>query len=113
MAGFTTTMSEFSTSDNSRTFAVSGHTAALPKLVVQKRRVPTGEQVMAEDTVTIVYGAAISEGVILTQKSSISIVVRRPISADSTYLTGAYVVAADLITSDQFGLMMSGQLFLA
>ena len=48
MAAMTTVLTDFSQSGNSRTRTTSGHTAVKPKLVIEKRRVPEGNQTMVE-----------------------------------------------------------------
>jgi hypothetical protein len=45
MAAMTTVLTEFSNNGNSRTSTLSGHSATSPKLLIEKRRVPEGNQV--------------------------------------------------------------------
>lgn len=110
MAGMSTSLTVFSTSENSRTYVVSGHTPSAPRVVTQKRRVPSGSQVVADDTVTIVYGTVDADDIPLAQKVSFAASVRRPITGDAADVTAALAVFRDIVASDEFGAMVTGQL---
>lgn len=113
MAGMTTVLTEFSSSENSRTYVFSGHTPTEPRLVLQKRRVPSGQQIVAEDSMTVVYGTLDSDGLPIAQKVSFAATVRRPISGESADVTAALATFRDIVASDEFGAMVTGQLNLA
>jgi hypothetical protein len=103
MAGMTTVLTEFSTSGNSRTSTYTGHSAIEPKLVIEKRRVPEGNQTMVEYSAKVVSSTVDADGVILQQKVSFEAVVRYPVLGTSTDVTAALAIFRDLIAGDEFG----------
>lgn len=109
MAGMSTSLSVFSTSENARTYAAPGHTPSLPHLVTQKRRVPSGNQTVAEDTFTVIYGTSDAADNVLAQKVSFASVVRRPINGDAADVAAALAVFRDIVNSDEFSAMVGGQ----
>lgn len=103
MAAMSTALTEFSDSGNSRTYTTSGHTFGKPKLVLQRRRVPVGSQVVAEDTISVVHATEDADGNILPQKVSLTVTLRRPINGLSTDVDAALVIFRDIIAGDEFG----------
>lgn len=102
MAGMTTVLTEFSNSGNSRTSTYSGHTAAEPKLVIEKRRVPDGNQTTVEYGCKVIEATEDSAGTILGQKISMECVVRYPIAAISADIVAALAIFRDVIAGDEF-----------
>lgn len=113
MAAMTTALTEFATLGNSRTYTMSGHTVQAPRIVVQKRRVPEGNQKVQESTVSVVYGTEDSDGTPLTSKVLFQAVVRYPIDGLSTDVDAALVVFRDIIAGDEFGTTVDTQNFLS
>lgn len=109
MAGMTTVLTEFSTSGNSRTSTYTGHTAAEPKLVIEKRRVPEGNQTMIEYSFKVVEATTDDSSVILSQKISFEAVVRYPMLGQSSDVTGALAIFRDVIAGDEFANSVSTQ----
>lgn len=109
MAAMLTSLTEFSDNGNSRTSTTTGHVATKPKLVIQKRKVPTGNQTVLEDDVNVVHGAEDSDGVVLPQKVSFHVVCRRSVNAISTDVDAALAVFRDVVAGDEFGNMVSTQ----
>lgn len=112
MASLSATLVEFSDNGNSRTYTASGHTAVKPKLVVEKRTVPVGNQIMSEFSGTIVFGVLDSEGGVAPQKVSMEAKVRYPtIGVDTSDLAtvnaAALVLFRDFVASDEFGAAVS------
>lgn len=108
MASLSATLVEYSDNGNSRTYTASGHTATKPKIVVEKRVVPTGNQVMAEFSASIIQGVLDSDGGIAPQKVSHTVTVRYPvIGVDPTDLASinaaCLVLLRDFVASDEFG----------
>lgn len=99
MAAMTTVLTVFSQG----TYTTSGHTVQKPKLVLQKRRVPTGNQVVAEDVITVLHGAEDSNGVILDSKVAFSASVRRHKDAIAADVAAALVIFRDIVAGDEFG----------
>lgn len=102
MAAMTTVLTEFSNNGNSRTSTTSGHTASKPKLVIEKRRVPEGNQTMIEYSCKIVQATEDDDGLVLTQKVSFEAVVRYPVLGQSTDVDAALVIFRDAIAGDEF-----------
>lgn len=114
MASLSATLTEFADNGNSRTYTASGHTASKPKLVVEKRTVPAGNQVMSEFSGTIVFGVNDSEGGVAPQKVSMEAKVRYPVlgidSSDlATQIAAALVLFRDFVASDEFGASVTSQ----
>lgn len=114
MASLSATLTEFADSGNSRTYTAASHTASKPKLVVQKRTVPTGNQTMTEFSGTVVFGVNDSDGGVAPQKVSMEAKVRYPVVAvDSsdlaTQIAAALVLFRDFVASDEFGASVTSQ----
>lgn len=103
MAGMTTVLTEFSQMGNSRTSTYTGHTATEPRLVIEKRRVPEGNQTMIEYSVKIVSSTEDSAGEILSNKVSFETVVRYPVDGLAADVTAALAIFRDVIAGDEFG----------
>lgn len=106
MAAMTTALEEFSDSANSRTFNLAAHTVKKPQLCIQKRKVPSGNQVVAEDSFVAVFGSTDADGNTLPQKISISVIVRRPLDAQSADVYAARNVIRDFVAADDFAYMI-------
>lgn len=102
MAAMTTVLTEFSNTGNSRTSTTTGHTAQKPKLVIEKRRVPEGNQTMIEYSCKIVHATEDDDGVILTNKVSFEAVCRHPVLGQSTDVDAALVIFRDVIAGDEY-----------
>jgi hypothetical protein len=103
MAAMTTVLTEFSQNGNSRTSTTSGHTAVQPKLVIEKRRVPDGNQQMAEYSCKVIHATTDADSLVLSQKVSFEAVIRYPILGDSSDIAAALVIFRDIIAGDEFG----------
>jgi hypothetical protein len=114
MAAMSTSLTEFSTNGDSRTWTTSGHTVSKPKLVLQKRRVPVGNQTIAETTISVIHAAADSTGAVLPSKVNMSVTVRTPLGIDSgdTAVADALAILKDIVGSDEFASTVSTQNFL-
>lgn len=102
MAAMSTTLTQFATFGDSRTWTTSGHTAAKPKLVIQKRRVPTGQQTVQETTISVIHATANAAGETLPQKVALSLSVRAPIDGTASDIANALVILRDICASDEF-----------
>jgi hypothetical protein len=103
MAAMTTALTEFSDNGNSRTYVYTGHTPSDPKLVLQKRRVASGNQLTSEDTVTVLSGTEDSNGDLISERVTFTATVRRPINGIAGDVTAALAVFRDIIAGDEFG----------
>lgn len=102
MAAMTTALTEFSDNGNSRTYTYTGHTASEPRLVLQKRRVPAGNQEIVEDTITVLSSTEDSDGALLQQNVTFSVTVRRPKSGIAADVTAALAIIRDIVAGDEF-----------
>lgn len=97
-----TALTEFSDNGNSRTYTQSSHTALDNKLVIQKRKVPSGNQVVLEDRINVLTTTHNSDGAVLPQKVSFEVIVRRPIDGVAADVTEQLAVFRDIIAGDEF-----------
>lgn len=108
MASLSATLTEFSDNGNSRTYTAAGHTASKPKLVIERRTVPAGNQTMSEFAGIVSFGVDDSDGGVAPQRVSMEAKVRYPVlgvdSSDlATQLAAVLVLFRDFVASDEFG----------
>lgn len=113
MVAMTTTLTEFATLGDSRTYTTSGHVLGKPKLVIQKRRVPSGKQTIAETTISVIHGTEDAAGEMLPGKVSFAVVVRTPIDGIAADVSAALAIFRDVVANDEFGNSVTTQEFLA
>lgn len=111
MANFATVITEFSDKENNRTYMVSGHTVAAPRLVIQKRKVPTAVSGVAETHLMVVFGTEDAEGLPLASKVVFDAGVRFPANGQADDVTAALAVFRDFVASDQFTAMVNSQAY--
>lgn len=111
MAAMSATLYEFSTNGDSRTFYVTGHTVAKPKLVIQKRKVPTGNQTTASMSTSVIYGASNAAGEVLPSKIALEAACRWPVDMTSTDRDAAIALYRDFVASDAFVSAISAQAY--
>jgi hypothetical protein len=109
MAAMTTVLTEFSNNGNSRTCTLSGHTAVKPLLVIEKRRVPEGNQTMVEYSCKVIYATEDADGAVLTNKVAFEALVRYPVLGESASVTAALATFRDIIAGDEFANSVSTQ----
>lgn len=107
MAGMTTVLTGFSENGNSRTYTVTGHTTAKPKLVIQKRKIPANADASGEITLAVTYATVDADDLILTGKVAFEASIRYPVQGQDTDVAAALVVFRDLVASDEFTSMVS------
>lgn len=113
MAAMTTVLTEFSNNGNSRTCTTTGHTAVKPKLVIEKRRVPVGNQTMCEFSVSVIHATEDSEGEIITQKVAFDITGKYPVNGQSTDIDAALAIARDIVAGDEYANSITTQEWLS
>lgn len=111
MASFATVIAEFSDENNRRTYAINGHTVQAPRLLIQKRKVPSTPTSVSEDELIVVYGTEDAGGSPLAAKVAFSASVRRPTNGDAADVTAALAVFRDFVASDQFTAMVNSQTY--
>jgi hypothetical protein len=109
MAAMSTALTEFSNYGDSFTYTTSGHTSSKPKLVLQKRKVPSGDQVVQESTVSVVQATENDSSEILPQKVTFSVTVRYPTSGQSTDVDAVLAIFRDVIAGDEFANVVDTQ----
>lgn len=112
MAAMTTTLTEFADNGNSRTYTLAAHAAAEPKLVLQRRKVPSGNQTVLEDTITVLESTEDSSGSILSSRVTFTATIRRPIDGIAADVTSALATFRDIIAGDEFTNVVNTQEFL-
>jgi hypothetical protein len=105
----TTVLTEFSTTGNSRTSTVSGHTAIQPKLVIEKRRVPEGNQVISEYSCKVIYATTDADDTVISNKVSFEAIIRYPVIGDYDDVTAALAIFRDILAGDEFANSISTQ----
>lgn len=103
MAAMTTALTEFADNGNSRTYTTAGHTASKPKLVIQKRRVAEGNQVVQETSVAVVHATTDPDGQVLPQKVAGTLLFRSPINGDAADVTAVLTILRDICAGDEYG----------
>lgn len=111
MAGFTTSISEFSDKENHRTYMVAGHTVQAPRLVIQKRKVPATAAASAESHLMVVFGTKDAEELPLASKIVFDAGVRYPADGAPGDVTAALAVYRDFVASDEFTAMVISQAY--
>jgi len=109
MASFLTTIAEFSDSENRRTYEILGHTVSAPKLLIQKRKVPSNSAAIGESELMVIFGTTDVDGNVLSSKVSFSAKVRYPANGQSADVTAALADFRDFVASDQFTNMVNSQ----
>lgn len=102
MAAMTVVLTEFSNKENSRTSTLAAHTVLKPQLVIEKRRVPEGNQTISEYSAKVVIATADAAGLILAQKVSMEVIVRYPVNGQSSDVAAALTAFRDIIAGDEF-----------
>lgn len=109
MAAMTTVLTEFADSGNSRTYTTSTHTTAKPRLVIQKRKVPSGKQTVQEVSVQVVHATEDASSVILPSKVVFEANHRSPIDGAAADVTAALAIFRDIIAGDEYANAVSTQ----
>lgn len=115
MAVMTTTLTEFSDKENSRTYVIDGasHTAEKPRMVLQQRKVPSANQSIIEDEVTVLYGTVDADGNVLDSRVLLSAKVRRPKEGAAADMTAALAKFRDIVAGDEFTAVTTGSYYLS
>ena len=109
MAAMTTALTEFSSFGDSYTSTISGHTVSKPRLVVERRKVPSGSQTVYEYSCNVVYATTDADGNILNNKYTFQVIHRGPVGGTTTDRDAALVVFRDMIAGDEFANSVSTQ----
>lgn len=113
MAAMTTPLVEFSDSTNSRLYTVSGHTVAQPKVVVQRRRVPTNVDGQYHSEINVSYGTLDADGNPLDKKYFFGVTIRGPVAGQSADRDAAKALFREIVASDEFDSVTATQNYIS
>lgn len=109
MALRVTALTDFADNGNSKTFTYGTHTAAEPKLVIQKRKVPTGNATTQETSVAVIAATKNAAGDVLPSKVVFEVIHRSPIDGLAADVTAALGIIRDIIAGDEYTNAVSTQ----
>lgn len=114
MAAMVTVLTEFGVSADGKQYTTAGHTAQKPRLVTQKRRVPSVKGSVASMTTSVIRGVVDSADAVLPQKVSMVVEVRVPfdMAPSDTGVTDALTILKDIVNGDEFANSLLSQNFL-
>jgi hypothetical protein len=109
MAAMLTTLMDYQNFGNSYSWRVTGHTTQKPKLVLQRRKLPTNTATgVQEDSFSVLMATVDVDGNVIASKTLFTATVRQPLNAaDATELNAAAVIFRDIVASDEFTAMYS------
>jgi len=90
-------------------YTAPSHTISKPVLVLQSRKTPSANGVIAEDVVSVLHGTVDSNGDALPQKVLFSATVRRPYTGATADRDAALTLFREIVASDNFTDIVTGQ----
>jgi phage-related protein len=102
MASMSTVLTNFRNFGDSATYTYGSHTASEPRLVIQRRVVPQGNQIVAESTLQVVSSTEDADGELLASRVLFEAKARTPITGIEADVDAALVVFRDIVASDEF-----------
>lgn len=112
MAGMNTVLTTFSNEKDKRTSTFTGHATTDPHLVIETRKVPSGNQTMAEYKAKVVQATVDANSEVLQNKVSFEVVVRYPVDGNATDISEALGTFRDIIAGDEFAASVTTQKWL-
>lgn len=109
MAAMSTALTHFASQGDSITYTYTGHTVSDPRIVLQKRRVPSGNKVVQETEITVLSGTQDSTGANIPQRVTFSAKVVYPSTGVYADVTAALAVFRDLVACDEFTTLCATQ----
>jgi hypothetical protein len=103
MAAQSTALNSYSENGNSRTSYTTGHTMTKPKLVIEKRKIPTTLDGVAEYSFSVVHATEDDDGNIIAQKVAMYATVRMPLQGQTSDRDAVLAIFRDIIAGDEFG----------
>lgn len=110
MPQMATTLLAFSNTGNVMTYAAPQHSVAEPRLVIQKRTIPSSTAGVAQTSLKVVYGTTDAAGAAVAQRISFEMVGRIPVVANDTDTDDAIALIREVVASDEFVVAMKQQL---
>lgn len=109
MAAFTTTLDDYQTLGDLKSYTISGHTALDPYLLIQKRKAPSSPNANLESTLAVVKQTRDSDLAVVPARVMFEAKVKYPKLGNATDVTAALAVFRDFVASDEFGAMVTNQ----
>lgn len=109
MGALITALTEFSDQGNTRICTTSGHTASLPKLVIQKRKTATTTEGSNELKISVVHGTQDADSNILSSRVVGEVTVRYPVQGQASDISAVLTILQDIAQSDEFVSNVSSQ----
>lgn len=104
-----TVLTPFSNQEHSKTSTTPTHTALLPFVVIEKRKVAEGNRTMVEQSNKVVKATQNAASETLANKVSVEIIARYPLEGDSADLTAVLTLVKEIVNSDNFANSISTQ----
>jgi hypothetical protein len=102
MAAMSTALTKYDARSNFIVYTLASHTALSPYKVIQRRREPTGNQVVTEQVLSVFKATENSDGVLLPQKVAMDAVVRYPVTGLITDIALVLATFRDIVNGDEF-----------
>lgn len=103
MATFQTALTTFSDTENKRTYiAASTHTTIKPRLLIQSRKLATGNEKFNTMTYRFVYGTVNSGSLIIPDRYSVELVHRFPIDGATADRDALLAHVKDIVSCDEY-----------
>jgi len=112
MAAMSTVLTVFSDQGNQRTFTYTGHSALDPRVVIQSRKVATGNTSVIEDRVQVISGTEDAANIPLASRVVYEAKLRRPVNGAAADVSAALAIFRDIVASDEFGTLTTTQKWL-
>lgn len=109
MAAMTTALTEFSNNGNTTTYTLAGHTVSDSEILIQSRKVPSGNQTVATDVVKLVKATRDDAGLLLPSPVVFEVHCRRPISGQSADIATLLAYLRDVVAGDEFANTVDSQ----
>lgn len=107
----TTVLNDYNEKWNQKAYWFSGHTAAKPRLFLQKRTPIQGNQTVLTDSVLVRVTGEDSAGEILEAPIAFTVTCRRPNNAIAADVNSARDCLRDFVASDEFQAMLDNQAY--
>lgn len=113
MADMVTVLTEYAMNGDSKSYTTSGHTAQLPRMFIQKRRVPASGKGNASSSTTVLRGVTDANSIPVAGKVAVDINTRYPLEMTnmSAEVDAVIAIVRDFVASDDFPNMFKAQLF--
>lgn len=109
MAAMTTVLKEHADYGNARTYTAPGHTALVPQLVLQKRKVLNSPDGNIESSAAVVFATKDAAGLTLQGKVRFEVIARYPAQGDVDDVSAAKALFRELVASTNFDDMVDDQ----